>query len=105
MDLTRLPDTRQFGMHPPKNLTMNQQKNNINFATPNNEATVKLYTDVSKKCLGIEPKHFYPTTSLGFTLPDVEKFDTVYFTLPTMITFPQAILYVSVIKWFDKKRS
>lgn len=60
----------------------NYKKINTNFVTPNNEATVKLYTDVLKKCLGIESKHFYPTTSLGFTLPDVKKNDTVYFTLP-----------------------
>lgn len=47
--------------------------NNPIFAIPTNEATVKLYTDVSKKCLGIEPKHFYPQTSLWLALPDVTK--------------------------------
>lgn len=39
-------------------------KINDNFTKPKNEATVKLYTDVSEKSLGIEPKFFYPRTSL-----------------------------------------
>lgn len=49
-----------------------------NFDRPKNEATVKLYTDASKKCLGIEPKHFYPRTSLGFSLPDGSKLLTQF---------------------------
>ena len=39
------------------------------FTSPENEATVKLYTDGSKESLGIEPKLSYPKTSLGSHYP------------------------------------
>lgn len=39
------------------------------FTSPENEATVKLYTDGSKESLGIGPKLSYPKTSLGSHYP------------------------------------
>jgi hypothetical protein len=58
------------------------------FTRPKNEATVKLYTDVSEKSLGIEPKLFYPRTSLRKNITRYwakKLFDTVYFTLPIAV--------------------
>jgi hypothetical protein len=56
----------------------------INFTRPRNEATVKLYTDVSKNVWASSPNIFTQELRSRSTLPDVpgNDFDTVYFTLP-----------------------
>ena len=41
------------------------------FTRPTNEATVNFIPMFLKKSLGIEPKLFYPRTSLWKTLPDI----------------------------------
>ena len=50
-------------------LNMLPEKIYYKFTSPENEATVKLYTDDSKESLGIEPKLSYPKTSLGSHYP------------------------------------
>ncbi|HXR85255.1 MAG TPA: hypothetical protein VN722_13160 [Hanamia sp.] len=62
-------------------------KTMINFIKPRNEATVKLYTDVSKNVWASSPNIFTQELRSGSSLPDISGniFDTVYFTLPTVM--------------------